>query len=336
MWKNQDILSPQDAQDFLENSPKPCAVFYSQFGLLDAAHSQKLDFVTHLTSLFNAADIDCLLVNADNFDGPTEIRKNDYCIWMVERPPTIAHRPNQFHVFPAYLHGFWYCDPKGLRNNSSISDATFKPHKMSGQWARKVFERLNKKFVGTGRTKFEQPPANTHPPPNGCIAIPVQTFVKPTFYKTWIQYPELIKETLRTRGNRPVAIKPHPGLGLKDSTFIASLHDPENGVFVEPFNLHELLAAADCVVTRCSAVAIEAALHKTPAIVTGEVDFHHITSPVKTLSEIGPAIHAALGQHRPYEKYLTWFFTQQLFQPQNNSQTANRLVELLALPPNRK
>lgn len=202
---------------------------------------------------------------------------------------------------------------------------------MSGDWSRKVFKELRAKFVETGKTKFEQPPVGRHFPPPGCIAIPVQGFSKPEFYETWLQYPELIKETLRVRENRPVAIKPHPGLGLRDSQFIAELHDPQNGVFVAPYNLHELLDASTCVVTRCSAVAIEAALHKIPAIVTGEVDFHHIVTTVRTADQLEQALEQSVVAHRPYEKYLTWFFTQQLFQPKNRRKTKERVREILGL-----
>lgn len=125
MWSSAEPIVPHSLDDRLALSDKPAAVFYSQDGLLDSARWGKLDFVNQLREVFREAGFDCHLVNSSSLAGPINTRPGDYCIWALERQPVRPVEGDVFHVFPSYLHGFWYFDSMGVRNNSSIKSLKF-------------------------------------------------------------------------------------------------------------------------------------------------------------------------------------------------------------------
>lgn len=331
MWLFPKAIKPKQLKKKLPNAGAKTAVFYSKDGLLASAQNLQLDFVNQICDLLREFKYSCILVDGTSIDAPEFHDEIDFHFWMIERPPVCAERPEVFHVFPAYLRGFWYFDKKGVRNNSSLADRQFTPSRMSQDWSKKVFEDLRARFVETGLTKFDQSPQGKFTPPPDCIAVAVQSFAQPKFYETYIQYPELIHAAISASGGRPVAIKPHPMLNFRTVERLFDLHDPANGIYVEPYNLHELLSVSHCVVTRCSAVAVEAMLHRVPAVVTGVVDFHHCVKTITHVDQLRPAIEVVADQHIPYEKFVTWFFTQQLFQPRNKAKSRERVLDLLGL-----
>ena len=331
MWLYTKALRPSQLIKKLPKIANPTAVFYSKDGLLASAESARLDFVNQIVELLQDFGYSCVLVDGSSMDAPHICSDIALHIWMMEKPADCPPRSDLFHVFPSYLRGFWYFDTDGVRNNSSLKSGAFQPARMSKDWSKKVFADLRSRFVETGQTKFDQSPVGKFAPPKDCITVAVQSFAKPKFYDTYVQYPDLIHAAIEARGHRPIAIKPHPMLNHRAIDQLLGLHDPENGVFVEPYNLHELLSVSHCVVTRCSAVAVEAMLHRVPAIVAGEVDFRHCVTTIRDAADLRSAIDAVTERHIPYEKFLTWFFTQELFQPKNKAKSRERMASLLGL-----
>ncbi|WP_146010281.1 hypothetical protein [Acidimangrovimonas sediminis] len=307
------------------------ALVYSQDKLLEAACAGRLDFLSTLSGLLERNGYRLAPVDGLTAVAPVAPRPGLLNIWMIERPPVPATRPDLVHCFPGYLNGFWFFDPLGVRNNSSVRLRDFRPHKMAEEFSAKFMARLRQRFVATGRTKFAQAPAGEVEIPDGCITIAAQTFAAPEHYPSYAAYPDLIAETLRQRGDRPVVIKPHPWSGLRETEVMARYHDPRNGVIVATPNLHEVLAKSAVVVTRCSAVAIEAMLHRVPAVVSAQVDFHHAVTTLYRADAIGAAMQAAEAARTPFAKYLTWYFGQNLLPAAQPAECEARIAEVLAL-----
>ena len=74
--------------------------------------------------------------------------------------------------------------------------------------------------------------------------------------------------------------------------------------------MHDLIAAADRIVTINSAVGIEAYLHRKPVVLCGQSDFHHVADVARSKAEL-TAILARAPRKRAYDKFIWWYFGDQ-------------------------
>ncbi len=207
----------------------------------------------------------------------------------------------------AYVYPFWNMDPAGIRAFSSIGEATFDPSQIDGAVARPFMRRLRKRLVG-GRTSRYAQPEGVEAVPQSCVAVFLQSeghrIVGETLYlDRW----EML-ETVCASVDAPVVVKPHP----RDT-------DPETGARLEGLlarypqlsvstaNIHDLIAAASRVVTINSAVGIEAYLHRTPVVLCGQSDFHHIADVARSREDLAQVL-ARAPKKRAYDKFIWWYF----------------------------
>lgn len=236
---------------------------------------------------------------------------------------------NVFSAVPSYLHGYWYFDEVGTRNNSSIRLAQFRPTGMSDEFARGLHGRLFEKYVEGNLSKYPQEDG-AFEPEEGALCLFTQTFDAAKYYRDFVSYPALIEATIAARGGRRLYIKPHPLQRVEELAQLMEYHAPGKGVEVVQASIHQLLARASTVITQTSAVAFEANLHKVPAVLAGQTDFHHNAVTITDPSEMGAALSACATRKFEYEKYLVWFLQHQLYEPFKAHQTRARLAEAFA------
>lgn len=225
-------------------------------------------------------------------------------VFMDDRP---AYAANAVHCVPTYLHGYWYFDEIGSRNNSLLRLRKFDPRPMSGDWAREVHAGLVAKFVDANLTKFPQAARGAVAVEPGCLAFFAQDFKPPRHHRHHLQVIQMIDAAITAKGHRPLYIKPHPNQTLAETETLARYHNPRQGVHLTHASIHDLLAAADCVLTVTSAVGFEAFLHKTPVVLGGQTDFWQNAITLTDPARMSNAIEAALTRHWPHEKFLVWF-----------------------------
>ena len=243
---------------------------------------------------------------------------------------TPVQADNVVFCIPSYLHGFWYFDPTGTRNHSSMATTPFHPEKMSDAYARRFADALRAKFVAANLSKFDQQVTDGFTPEPGAICIFAQTFGDPDYHAHHMRYPALIEAVIAGRGDRRVYIKPHPRQSLDETVTLMGYHDPAGGVEVVDHTIHGLLARAGVAVSLSSAVLLEAQMHGVPGIVGGDVDFHHNMVPVRAASGIAPALKAALTGRFHFDKYLVFFFAQGMVQPRLRDKAVARIDAVLA------
>ncbi len=191
-------------------------------------------------------------------------------VFMDDRP---TYGLNAVHSVPSYLHGFWYFEEVGTRNNALMRLAKFDPRPMSVDYAREVHGQLVQKFVAANRTKFDQLPRGAEPVEKGSLAFFAQDFKPPRYHRHFVEVPDMIAAAIAIKGKRPLYIKPHPNQTVDEMEQLAAFHDPAQGVHVTNASIHDLLAVADCVLTVTSAVGFEAFLHKKPVVLGGRPTF---------------------------------------------------------------
>ena len=227
-------------------------------------------------------------------------------IFMGDRP---VYAPNVFHCVPGYLHGYWYFDEIGSRNNSLARLSRFDPRPMGMDFARTHHDRLVARFVTANRSKFPQA-ARGADLAKGSLAFFAQDFKPPRHHLHHLGVPQMIEAAIAARGARVLYIKPHPNNTLDEVDHLARYHDPGRGVEVTSASVHDLLAACDCALTVTSAVGFEAFLHRKPVVLGGQTDFWQNAVTLTDAARMPAALAAATGRHWPHEKFLVWFLRQ--------------------------
>lgn len=227
-------------------------------------------------------------------------------VFMDDRP---IYAPNAVHSVPGYLHGFWYFDEIGSRNNSLQRLRRFDPRPMDGAWARAFHAQLVRKFVDGNLTKFPQSARGTAVE-LGCLAFFAQDFKPPRFHRHYLGVVQMIEAAIAAKGRRSLYIKPHPNQTLEEMVVLSRYHAPEAGVHVTHASIHDLMAAADCVLTVTSAVGFEAFLHRKPVVLGGQTDFWQNTVTLTEPARLAEAMAASMARDWPYEKFLVWFLRQ--------------------------
>jgi hypothetical protein len=246
-------------------------------------------------------------------------------VFMDDRP---VYAANAVHAVPTYLHGFWYFDEIGSRNNSLQRLRRFDPRPMSADWAREFHAKLVRTFVDANLTKFPQADRGAEAVEPGCLAFFAQDFKPPRYHRHHMGVCEMIDAALAVRGRRALYIKLHPNQTLEETEVLARYHDPAAGVHVTQASIHDLLAAADCVLTVTSAAGFEAFLHRKPVVLGGQTDFWQNAITLTDPARMGDAIAAAMGRVWPHEKFLVWFLRQNCLEdsPASLPQVLDRLA----------
>lgn len=227
-------------------------------------------------------------------------------IFMDDRP---AYGPNALHAVPSYLHGYWFFDEIGSRNNALTRLHRFDPRPMALDFALDHHAQLRARFVDTNRSKFEQAPRGAALEA-GSLCFFAQDFKAPRHHRHYFSAPQMIEAAIAARGGRRLYIKPHPNQSAEELEILGRYHAPGKGVEVTLASVHDLLAAADCALTLSSAVGFEAYLHRTPVILGGQTDFWHSAVTLTDAARMPEALDHALTHPWHFEKYLVWYLRQ--------------------------
>jgi hypothetical protein len=298
--------------------------FHAKDSLLLSANAGKLDFVNLVSDICRSAGYKVSILNSSGPDEELRTDTRHIHILMNDRP---CYGPNTFACVPSYLRGFWYFDELATRNNSSIRLKEFRPDLVRGGAAEKFFKRLGQKFIGQNLSKYPQDDG-TSDIVTGCISLFLQDFAAPKFHRHYVGAIDMIEAAIACRGHRHLYIKPHPLQPDDQLAQIAAYHDPQRGVTVGDAGIHCLLPKSDLAISQSSAACFEAYLHKTPVILCGQTDFHHIAITLLDARRMAQAMDDALSAEIAYEKYLFWFLKQNLIEPRQQANARQRIVRV--------
>ena len=218
----------------------------------------------------------------------------------------LAH-PRVRNADVAYIYPFWNFDHQGIRAFSSMAGMTFPQDDIDPAVARPFFRRLRGRIVGRRTSRYPQPEDRVAQDP-----VRAAVFLQSEGHRVVGETCYLDRLTM-LRGvceavDGPVVVKPHPrDTDPGTPAMLAELCAAYPHLRVSTANIHDLIAAADRVVTINSAVGIEAYLHRKPVILCGQSDFHHVADVARSVGDL----HAVLGRaprKRAYDKFIWWYF----------------------------
>ncbi len=296
------------------NSLPPTLFFHARDRLSEALQKGHFKLMNGLAdhARFKGLDVEVVTFSAASQDTAID-HGGHYHVFMDDRP---AYAANAVHCVPSYLHGFWFFDEIGTRNNSLMRLNRFDPRPMAGDYAREVHAQLHARFVDANKSKFEQAPRGPGVK-EGSICLFAQDFKPPRHHHHYMSVCDMIDAAMAAKGDRTLYIKPHPIQTVEELAVLAQYHDPQNGIEMTQASIHDLLAAASCVLTLSSAVGFEAFLHKKPVVLGGQTDFWQNAITLTDPAKLPEAMAEAMARKWSHEKFLVWYLKQMCVEDAN-------------------
>lgn len=200
---------------------------------------------------------------------------------------------------PAYVAPFWHLDADGGRRCSSIAEKTFQAHPIDKTRATNFFNAMR-------QVRVTQPPAEVA---DGSLLV---LFQKPnaTLAPAYIDRFDML-ETALAHWSGPVLLRLHPEARREEDVMarIAALQETHPNLTLTEAHITALLPAVSRVLSVNSGMTLEAYLHRTPAILCGKADFHHIADTARSTEALEEILKAP-SPGRATAKYLYWYFAQ--------------------------
>lgn len=217
--------------------------------------------------------------------------------------------PRVLNAGLSFIPPFYYMDPWGIRAFSSLTEKRFDPAEIDPVAAAAFYADLVARLVGGRKSRYLQP-ETVLPVPQGCIAVFLQTEThRAVGDLCHLTMRRMIKALLDRDDPRAIVVKPHPrDADLETLAWLAQKSRKDKRLQIVPGNIHDILAACDCVVTINSAVGVEAFLHRKPVVLCGQADFHHCAVTLRDGGSMDAAIAQAIATDWPFEAFLYWYF----------------------------
>lgn len=198
----------------------------------------------------------------------------------------------------AYHYPFWRIEPTQQRWRFQVAQARFDPHAIDPAAARDFAARL--------RARVLPGPA---PRRGDTVLVPLQGHIR-TCRSFQVESPITMLDRVAATG-RPVVATLHPR-----ERYDADDHAALAGLVARWPNLRiggdttQILRDCAFVVTQNSGVAFDGYLLGKPAVLFGQIDFHHIGLNVSVLGA-DAALAQAPGHAPDFDAYLYWFLQDQ-------------------------
>lgn len=217
--------------------------------------------------------------------------------------------PNVFNTTLAYIPPFWHLDQHGVLCNSSAAALEYDPTTVRQRPASHFRARLHRRLVDKRKSRYNQLKEISNIP-RGAIAVFLQGDLPQDQGSAHCSTEDLLRAVAAGAGGRPVVVKAHPNSKqIADAKMVLRLMLDGVNLIPTDANVHDILSKCAVSVSFNSAVSIEGFMHRKPAILFGQSDFHHICETVTDPRDFPAALDRALQKKGGYSKYLYWYFT---------------------------
>ena len=215
---------------------------------------------------------------------------------------------NVLNAAVAYFRGFWHLDPIGTRAFSGIGQKVYSPDAVTYRAAKPFFDVLRRHHLHGRQSKLPQMESVTQVP-NGAIAVFFQGSHPRIAGTTEFTDLEMLKAVLNGVTHRPVVVKLHPAAEQSyESEEVLNLASRNPRLILTDANVHDILKQAVITVSINSTLALEGFIHRKPAVLFGQADFHHFAGRVRYPDEFAKVFSQELQRDGGYAQYLSWYF----------------------------
>ncbi len=239
------------------------------------------------------------------WDGGTTRHYDDGDLHIIDMGR--AQGPGVLNAAVAYIQPFWHLDASGVQGESSIRRLPYDPRQVDYAKAGPFFEDLRARIVLARSSRRDQMERVTAFTP-GAIAVFMQGARPAAQGLAYCSPLRMLRAVCAGAQGRQVLVKPHPLDAEADAEVIdAALAE---GLPITPTlaNVHDMIAVSVCTVSFNSAVALEGFLHRKPAILFGQSDFHQFAETVRAPEDFAAAFSRVLArQPGGYAQFMFWY-----------------------------
>ena len=296
-------------------------VVHADKGWYDQIHRGQSGFFEKLGLAAQKRGIATFLVRADGPGAPSPLVGPQKRIMVG---PRRLQGPNIFHVFPSYITGFWYLDPKGYFWNSTMMDKPFDPTLVDIDEAAKFFGRVSGWRIRNNISQRKQATATPLPPAE--VAIFTQDIERYSDNVHYLTTRQMVRAAAgATQGL--CYVKPHPLMTEEQRSWLAKLCGRLPNATLVDASVHDIIRASNVIVSQNSAVGFEALMHRKPVITCAKTDYAAASLVSHTTDELRDNIRRATIHFAefPFEKYFYWFLGLNMLQPQDEGFTARAM-----------
>jgi hypothetical protein len=215
--------------------------------------------------------------------------------------------PGILNAAISYIPPYWHLDPLGVQAESSIGAKSYDPRQIAYEKAGPFYEGLRADLATARKSRRDQMDRVTEFAP-GAIGVFLQGMRPVQQGLAYCAPIEVLRAVCAGAGGRHVLVKPHPLAAEDDAEVVAAALAEGLPVTVTMANVHDIIAASVCTVSYNSAVALEGFLHRKPAILFGQSDFHHICETVREPGEFAGALARVLARAPGgYAQFMFWY-----------------------------
>jgi len=224
----------------------------------------------------------------------------------------LAQQGNLLNTGLAYVFPFWYADPQGVYDLSSVAAMEFDPETIDAEAARGFARRLRTRIVGGRISRYDQKPEVTEFA-GGHIAVFLQGDTDIADRARFMSSAKMMRTVLAASRGREVLIKPHPrGMTRQEAQVLDQLVGKFSNVRMVDANVHDVLSGAAVTVSINATASFEGLIHGVPAILCGRSGFSHCATICETPDQLLKTIAQAKFKPGPIAKFLYWFLGQQM------------------------
>lgn len=215
--------------------------------------------------------------------------------------------PGILNAAISYIPPYWHLDAVGVQAESSIGAKVYDPRQIAYERAGPFYEGMRADLASARKSRRDQMERVTEFAP-GAIGVFLQGLRPLQQGLAYCTPIEMLRAVCAGAGGRQVLVKPHPLAAEDDAEVIDAALAEGLPVTVTMANVHDIIAASVCTVSFNSAVALEGFLHRRPAILFGQSDFHHICETVREPGAFAAALARVLVREPGgYAQFMFWY-----------------------------
>lgn len=274
----------------------PILTFYLHRQLRKRAEAGSHNFINKIKDVVEKSGFEVAFEKQDD----SSLRKS------ASRPGyAMFHMGDPFHqraltMRRAYQYPFWAIEKTSKRWDWDVAKTKFPVCEVNRKEAEGFYKFWRKRQFGEAAAKATR---------QGFVYLPLQGKLQDHRSFQTCSPLQMVEHVLENDPIRPVVVSLHPGESYTPSELSAleSLAFRHPRISIQMGGMADLLATCDYVVTQNSSVAYFGYFFAKPAVLFGQIDFHHISANV---IELGVKNAMAMGpQLEPdYSGYVHWFW----------------------------
>ncbi|MCI2400082.1 hypothetical protein [Aliiroseovarius subalbicans] len=263
---------------------------------LDHARDGAFGIVSRVTAAFEGQGFRVELRKNSESEMRKSATRNGYSLFLMDDP----FHAKALTLRRAYYYPFWRIEASAKRWEFEVAQQRFDPAKIdpikAENWANRWRKWIFKAKTLDGVTR------------NGPVYIPLQgRLLERRSFQTHSPV-NMIRATQDQVGDKPILLGLHPGEAYspEELSAVQGIADADPRIMLQTGGMDQALRVCDHIVTENSAAALSGFFFHKPAVLFGQIDFHHQMANVSELG-LNRAFSEMKKRTPAFDKYLYWF-----------------------------